>query len=281
MISTQREKTSKQYFTNLAIELALLRLEKEGEIFDWAWIDARRNGSLAAREILALAPTAWREWVERGHSALERCRRNVARYRIVKRAEQASVTSGEKRVLEEVHTYYEHEKHPFEGLASYVAARVIGHGCKRGWITKRSGDMGVDFVCRLDVGDPGSTLSRAPIVILGQAKCQRNSISAPNLARVVARLQRGWMGVYVTTSEFSEPAQLELAEDKFPIVLINGKRLAQELEQAMVAEGVTLRELLERETRWYEVNERPYPPARILDDSVFGSQADLNYTNSG
>jgi hypothetical protein len=176
--------------------------------------------------------------------------------------------------------YYEHEKHPFEGLASYIASRIIGHGCKRGWVTKRSGDMGIDFVCRLDVGDPGGKLSRTPIVVLGQAKCQRSPISAPHLARVVARLQRGWMGVYVTTSEFSEPAQLELAEDKYPLVLVNGKRLAQELEQAMVAEGITLPELLERETNWYHTNELPYAPSRILDDSIFSSQADLSRSAS-
>src|SRR4029077_12744138 len=88
------------------------------------------------------------------------------------------------------------ENHPFEGLASYLATRIIGHGCKRGWVTKRSGAMGIDFVCRLDVGDPGGRLSRAPIVVLGQAKCQKSPISAPDLARVSARLQRGWMGAY-------------------------------------------------------------------------------------
>ncbi len=135
--------------------------------------------------------------------------------------------------------------------------------------------MGIDFVCRLDVGDRGSQLSRAPIVVLGQAKCQKKPISAPDLARVVARLQRGWMGVYVTTSVFSEPAQLELTEDKYPLVLINGKRLARELEQATVDEGLTVRELIDRETAWYQANERPYAPNRILDDSVFSSHADI------
>jgi len=141
--------------------------------------------------------------------------------------------------------------------------------------------MGIDFVCRLDVGDPGGQLSRAPIVVLGQAKCQKNPIAAPDLARVVARLQRGWMGVYVTTSVFSEPAQLELTEDKYPLVLINGKRLVRELEQATVEEGLTLRELIDRETAWYQANERPYAPTRILDDSVFSSQADIEQPPSG
>src|SRR5437773_11273701 len=99
--------------------------------------------------------------------------------------------------------------------------------------------MGIDFVCRMDVGDTGAELSRTPIVVFLQAKCQKDSISAPDLARVVARLQRGWMGVYVTTSVFSEPAQMELAEDRYPLVLVNGKRLVQELEKAMVSEGLS------------------------------------------
>ncbi len=274
-INTQREKRSNQYFTNLAIELALFHLERENERFDWAWIDGRRNGSLDSKQVLKLAPWAWKEWVKNGVSAIERCRRNVARHTVVKRREQGLLSTYENRMLEEIYAYYRQQKHPFEGLASFVASRIIGHGCKRGWVTKRSGDMGVDFVCRLDVGDPGGRLSRTPLVVLGQAKCQKNPISAPDLARVVARLQRGWMGVYVTTSVFSEPAQLELAEDKYPLVLVNGKRLVQELERVMAAEGLTLQELLERETNWYLANERPYPPTRILDDSVFSTQADL------
>jgi hypothetical protein len=144
-INTQREKKSTAYFTNLAIELALFQLERENEVFDWAWIDARRNGNLVSAETLKLAPWAWKEWVKNGTSAIERCRRNIARYSVVKRRKQSSLTTSEERVLKEVHAYYEKTKHPFEGLASYVATRIIGHGCKRGWVTKRSGDMGVDF----------------------------------------------------------------------------------------------------------------------------------------
>lgn len=273
-INTQREKGSGRYFTNLAIELALFHLRKENEFFDWAWIDARRDGSRDAGSVLRLAPDAWRDWVENGDSAIERCRRNVARNIVVRRKEQTTMSPKQAQMLGEVYRYYK-SKHPFEGLASYIATRVIGRGCKRGWVTRRSGDMGIDFVNRLDIGDVGGGLSRAPIVVLGQAKCQVGPVSAPDLARVVARLQRGWMGVYVTTSIFSEPAQLELAEDKYPLLLINGKRLVQELERATVEEGLPLRQLLERETSWYNSNERPYPATRILDDSIFCSQADL------
>jgi hypothetical protein len=275
LLNTQREKKSGRYFTNLTIELALFHLAREAELFDWSWIDARRDGTLDVNQALKFAPYAWREWIKEGYSAIEKCRRNIARNTVLKREEQTRLNSSEKKILDEVFAYYAVKKHHFEGLASYVATRIIGHGCKRGWVTKRSGDMGIDFVCRLDVGDPAGQLSRTPLVILGQAKCQRSPISAPDLARVVARLQRGWLGVYVTTSIFSEPAQMELAEDKYPLVLINGKRLAQELERATVSEGMTLRELLDRESDWYETKQRLISAHRILDDSVFGSEADL------
>lgn len=275
VIGTQREKTLGRYFTNLVIEIALFHLSKENELFDWAWIDARRDGRLSAEDVLRLAPEAWKEWVSNGDSAIERCKRNVARSNVAKRVDQSALSPTERRLLDEICAFYREKKHPFEGLASYVATRIIGHGCKRGWVTKRSGDMGIDFVCRLDVGDAGAQLSRAPIVVLGQAKCQQGPVSAPDLARVVARLQRGWLGVYVTTSFFSEPAQIELAEDKYPLVLINGKRLASEIEHALVEEGLSLQQLLAREAAWYENNQRPYVPSRILDDSVFGAQADV------
>ena len=85
-INTQREKKYGQYFTNLAIELVLFNLSKENEFFDWAWIDARRDGRQYAGAILELAPEAWREWVRNGGSAIERCCCNVAKNKIVKRA---------------------------------------------------------------------------------------------------------------------------------------------------------------------------------------------------
>ncbi len=45
----------------------------------------------------------------------------------------------------------------------------------------------------------------------------------------MARLRRGWIGVYVTTGAYSEPAQTEMVEDQYPIVLINGMDLVREL----------------------------------------------------
>src|SRR5690606_18779163 len=119
-----------------------------------------------------------------------------------------------------------------EALASAVTARVLrrsGSGYREGWLTNRSGDGGADFVARLDLGS--GVLARTSLVVLGQAKCVKpdSLISAEQIARVVARLRRGWIGVYVTTGSYSEAAQLEMVEDQYPIVLVNGMSLVEEL----------------------------------------------------
>jgi len=76
-------------------------------------------------------------------------------------------------------------------------------------------------------------------VVLGQAKCEKldSPTGGNHIARTVARLKRGWIGVYVTTSYFSESVQREVLEDKFPILLINGKILAQEVMKMSLDNG--------------------------------------------
>jgi len=271
MVVSQRERGTNRYFTNLAVELSLFRLEAEDEKFDWGWIDKRRDAVLTADAVLRSAPLAWRTWVVEGEPAIEKCRRRVARHRVVSKESQLDFPEGDRALLEEVAARFSDDPHAFEGLASLVAQRVIGHGCRRAWVTRRSADGGVDFVCRLDVG---SEFSRMAAVVLGQAKCvaPASSVSGRDLARLVARLQRGWFGVFVTTGVFSPATQQELYEDRYPVVLINGKRLARELRTLLVFEGASLLDLLERERRWYELNLRSLDPTRALDDLMFNQQ---------
>jgi hypothetical protein len=257
------------YFTNLVIELALFRMDRENETFSWKWIDGRRNPEVDADAALQEAPASWKQWVCDGELAIESCRRFVARQAVVAASEQVRLTNDERRILEEVVEYYSHERHCFEGLASFVTQRILGHQCRRGWVTKRSGDGGIDFVCRLDVGDPADRLSQTSAVVLGQAKCvgPNTSIGGSALARVVARLQRGWIGAFVTTGSYSRAAQLELAQDRYPVVLVNGQRLARAVFEVLTQERIELRHLLDRETDWYVRSLSHLAPQRILEDS--------------
>jgi hypothetical protein len=91
-------------------------------------------------------------------------------------------------------------------------------------------------VGRLDVGEGFAT---AKLVVLGQAKCEQPSraTSAQDVARTVARLRRGWLGVYVTTSYFSPEAQREFAEDAYPLVLVNGRQVAEIVQGLALIDG--------------------------------------------
>ncbi|MFF1872962.1 restriction endonuclease [Kitasatospora herbaricolor] len=219
-------------FTNYVFDLVVVDLTAEDDKLDWDWVTARRDPARSDAEVLKLAPAAWREWVKHGQSVLPKVRRRVARAQVVKvRDQKPAVGSKVEADLQAVYKRFDDDKHAFEVLAAIVAAKVMrasGHNYDEGWLTRRSGDGGADFVGRLDLG---SGLAGTKLVVLGQAKCIKPGtlVSAEQIARVVARLRRGWIGVYVTTGSYSEPAQLEMVEDQYPVVLINGQDLIKEL----------------------------------------------------
>ncbi len=219
-------------FINYAYDIALIDLTSEDDEVSWEWIHSRRSESVTDAQALELAPLAWREWVRHGSSALPRLRRRVARAKVIKVPEQRpKASSAEAKDLELIYKHFDGRKHDFEAIASAIAARVLrgtGTSYLEGWLTSRSGDGGADFVGRLDLG---SGLASTSLVVLGQAKCIRpdSLITAEQIARVVARLRRGWIGVYVTTGAYSVPAQTEMVEDQYPIILVNGLNLVHEL----------------------------------------------------
>lgn len=225
----QRDPDSGRSFPNLALDLAIVSGD-EGDCIDLRWVDDRRDGTVSAEAALRHAPQSWKRWVAEGRSAIPRVRRRVLASTVKSPAEQQPhADSPEHEVLRAIYEYYDGRKHAFELLASRVAAEILrdsGATYREGWLSRSSGDGGVDFVGRLDVGAANSS---TPVVVLGQAKCvlPSTSISPEQVARVVARLRRGWIGVFVTTGSFSKQAQVEIIDDQYPVVLIPGKVLAE------------------------------------------------------
>lgn len=224
----QRDPQTGSTFPNIALDLNVVRLDENDEL-DLRWLDDRRNPQLSAAQALRHAPESWKDWVRRGRVSLPSIRRRVMSSRVQSREDQLPAPrTVDATVLEKVYRNFDGNKHAFEWLAALVAEQVMGHDgatYRHGWITKAGGDGGMDFVGRLDVG---STDAKAPLVVLGQAKCIKPSstINADQVARVVARLRRGWIGVYVTTGTFTEQAQVEIVDDEYPVVLIPGRVLA-------------------------------------------------------
>ncbi|MDC5698726.1 restriction endonuclease [Intrasporangium calvum] len=225
----QRDPATGRSFPNLAVDLNVIRLDEDDEV-DWTWIDDRRDPTMTAAVAMTRAPDCWKTWVRRGRIALPGIRRRVLSSRVLGKADQLPAPgSPEVEVLNRVYAYFDSHKHAFELLAAKVAADVLGArggAYSDGWLTRSGGDGGMDFVGRLDIG-PGS--GSTPLVVLGQAKCisPNSSVSPDQVARLVARLRRGWVGIFVTTGTFSRQAQIEIVDDQYPVVLVSGRRLAE------------------------------------------------------
>lgn len=224
----QRDPDTGRSFPNIALDLAVVA-GSEVDGIDLRWIDDRRDESLDSRLALRHAPDAWVRWVKEGRVAIPRVRRRVLASAVKTSAEQQPLQGTREASLRtQLYEFFDGRKHAFELLASRVAAEVLresGARYKEGWLSRSSGDGGVDFIGRIDIG---SLSASTPVVVLGQAKCVQPSstISPEQVARVVARLRRGWIGVYVTTGSFSRQAQVEIIDDNYPVVLIAGGTLA-------------------------------------------------------
>jgi hypothetical protein len=229
------------YFTNYVFTFAVLSLSDEDEELDWHWINARRDPMVSISESNLLAPVAWQKFVKGGIQKLESYRRRAALAKVESQAAQMPVPgTREAKTLQEIYDFYTARgKHRFELLASRVVMSIInsnGGGYSEGWVTRGSGDGGVDFVGKVRLG---SGFAATDVVVLGQAKCE--ALSTPTngvaIARTVARLKRGWIGAYVTTSYFSKMSQLEIIEDSYPLLKIGGLALAQEAMKLVDAGG--------------------------------------------
>lgn len=246
-VVSQPEPGTNRAFTNLRVELALLSLTEEDEEFDWDWIDDRRDPSLTHEQANAMAPAAWKRWVEVGEGAIPLLRRQVHRYRIASRQQQLPAAgSVDDRVLHELYQAFRAEPREFEFAAMWFAGRALGSSFSPGWVTKRSADGGYDFVGRLEFE---RQFGPRGLAVIGEAKLRppRDSLPASALARLAARLQRGWIGVFVTTATYQPAAQREVSEDAYPLVLLNGNDLAQQVRQFAAEAGVRdSREAIER-----------------------------------
>lgn len=250
----QRDQATDRSFPNLALDLAVV---SGGELdgIDLRWLDDRRDPTLTSAEALRYAPQSWKRWIREGRVAIPGIRRRVLSSPVKSRTDQQPTpASAEAVVLAEVYRFYDGRKHAFELLAARVAAEVLresGARYREGWLSRPSGDGGVDFVGRIDMG---SLSASTPVVVLGQAKCIQpdSTISPEQVARLVARLRRGWIGVYVTTGSFSRQAQVEIIDDQYPVVLVPGVVLAETVRRmAQANHGGDLAPLLKATVEQY------------------------------
>ena len=269
LITQYDTKTSEGYFSNYVFDMCVFSLTKDNEEFLWDWINARRSNELSNEQTLKYAPKAWKEWIKGGVANLHKVRRHVYCSSVIKPELQKPVSgSKDEKILEKIFEHYEHKRNHFEGFAMRIAQEVFensGITFIPGWVTQKSSDGGIDFVSRCDIG---SDLSRIKMVLVGQAKCE--SVLSPtngiDIARTVARLKRGWIGVYVTTSYFSTAVQKEALDDQYPIMLINGLCLSKATQSILYREGLELIDFMNAIDQQYDSLVKNKRPEEILFD---------------
>lgn len=277
-IRQQFEANTDRVFSNYLFEISLLQLPYDG--FDWEWINDRRNPIINLTQMLKKTPPSWKKWVNEGDATIDKIRQKILRYSISSPNEQQDqLKVGHSKILDAIIKHYktEHKELKFESLASLAAEEFFGETrYKRGWITPQTGDMGIDFIGRYDLYNPeippppGTILGSTHLIVLGQAKCRLHNKEemAKDIARVASRLQRGHIGIFITTGFYKESVQREVAMDEYPMILINGRQLADLIVSYMTRTGKSIQQVLTEQDKWCENNIKYIPPRTILHDQI-------------
>jgi hypothetical protein len=194
-----------------------------------AWID-----SLSAPEgTSAIAPSAWRSWIESGvYMPLTSEPTKVIRTE----SEQRPDTALKAAILERVWAHFKDSPHAFESFA----ARIYQLSDRRviiDEITRGSVDGGRDAIGRYLLGLSGDPVY-AEFAL--EAKCYRpasdgvaaNTVGVREVARLISRIRHRQFGILVTTSVVARQAYEEVRGDRHPIVFICGRDIAEILIQA-------------------------------------------------
>jgi Restriction endonuclease AspBHI N-terminal/Restriction endonuclease len=104
--------------------------------------------------------------------------------------------------------------------------------------TRPVGDNGFDFYGHFALPHPLSY----EIPLKGEAKRygRKTPVTPEDVSRLVARLTRGEYGLFMTTSYFTDKAQREVLEDRYPVHLIAGVDLVNLLKALKVISGGVL-----------------------------------------
>ncbi len=263
----QYEKINKNVFSNYQFEVTLLSLSPQDE-FDWSWIDDRRDSEFDELNANRKAPEQWLRWINYGNEIIDQVQLKIRSYRLVSEVDQRVMPLRNQKIIDELlNKFYPNKKDGirFEALASFVTKLYFeNYTYDRGWITVGTGDRGVDFVGRLDLGH--DSFSSNSIIVLGQSKRYKGSISGEKLTRVASRMTRGYIGVVITLGTFTQQAQQEIKDDQLPIILINGKKVSELLLNYMNRTQKSLTEIVAIEDEWAKTNLKTLHYSSIIDE---------------
>lgn len=195
---------------NFRAHLAILDIEE----VPLNWIHSRTSTEGSKTKDL-LAPKVWTDYLKGNTRKLFLWRKLIR-----STAEQIPVQgSDDAKILDQVYglTPEEFERFCTSLLQELSKESGIQHNIEATRLVK---DGGLDFFGKLIFPSP----LHYEISFKGQAKRYKttNAVVPTDISRLVARLQRGEYGIFITTSYYTKTAQEEIFEDNYPVRLFSG-----------------------------------------------------------
>ena len=196
---------------NVRCHLSIL----DAETVSLKWLHSRARAT-DIESLNRYAPDVWLDYTT-GRTRRLLLWRNLIR----KTTEQLPQDGSHDEVLlQQVHGLTPVEFECFcKSLLQDLAARSgVQHNIKG---TRMVRDGGFDFFGRFTLPPP----LHYEVDFKGQAKRYKksNAVGPEDVSRLVARLQRGEYGIFITTSYYTKAAQEEVFEDNYPVRLFTGR----------------------------------------------------------
>lgn len=222
-MSIERHKDDGETVVNYLFDLAILDADK----VSLEWIHRKSRTGIDAG-----GPDAWNKYVSEGR---------IQRYSIWKdniRSKDAQYPDGRyEELLTDIRTRLDNPKkgEKLEYLVQYMM-EDLGN-INQVELTPTSGDKGVDLTGRIDLlSEMQLGNVDTAIDFKAQVKNTSSSISGKELSRLASRVDDGEIGLFFTTSHYTQSAQEENLST-YPVRLFSGKDLVELLIQTDLVEG--------------------------------------------
>ncbi|UII78610.1 restriction endonuclease [Flagellimonas sp. CMM7] len=206
---------------NYRCELTILDIEQ----VQLSWLHGRVNCK-AEEALNEKAPKVWRDYIKGNIKKLDIWSKSL----YSKEEQLPSEDSKEASLLKKIN-----KLNPTQFEAFVVELfRNLPHVNHKIIRTRPTADGGFDFYGRFTIPYP----IKYEIEFLGEAKkfARNNAVQPKHVSRLVARLNRGQYGLFVTTSYYTKQTQKEVLEDGYPVRLFSGNDLINIMHELRLIE---------------------------------------------
>lgn len=163
-------------------------------------------------------PESWKYWIKTGiYDALE-CNSEI---RPRTENEQFPQTPKERFVLDYIKNNLTDREFEF---ACPEILKILDANFKGLYVTPRTKDKGRDVIGKYYLGHLGHQII---LDVSIEAKHWKGAVGVKPMTRLISRLKRSDIGIFITTSHFAKQVQEELIEDNRPVMLICGGDIAR------------------------------------------------------